>query len=213
MLQSAGAGDHTPYASPVPPPPRPVAQTFNSMPSAAATRPGRRITEPKHSPAPVLGAGQLPMPQLPSQSIAQSGAAQHARSSPAMSASAGSGQDPRRPPPGFAPRSGYLDAGLSPSLPGNQHTRSHTASPYIQPTQAKDAHQAALRALTDRKSAAASILAMPEQEPHAAARPTTENSASTADASKQRSTAPVPYYMPAHQVSFPISSDLQAAPE
>lgn len=207
MWQSAGARDPSFVASPVPPPPRPDLQAFKSTPPAAATRPGRRMTEPKHGSPPGLGAAQLPLPQLPSQSIAQSGAAQHARSSPAMPQSAGSGQDSRRPPPGFAPRSGYLDAGLSPSLPGIQHARSHVASPYIQPAQARDAHQAALRALTNNNSAAAAILAMPERQPQTAAGQSTENSASSADAIRHRPTAAVPYYMPAQQVSSLIMSD------
>ena len=207
MWQSAGARDPSFVASPVPPPPRPDLQAFKSTPPAAATRPGRRMTEPKHGSPPGLGAAQLPLPQLPSHSIAQSGAAQHARSSPAMPQSAGSGQDSRRPPPGFAPRSGYLDAGLSPSLPGIQHARSHVASPYIQPAQARDAHQAALRALTNNNSAAAAILAMPERQPQTAAGQSTENSASSADAIRHRPTAAVPYYMPAQQVSSLIMSD------
>lgn len=165
--------------------------------TASASRPGRRITAPFQGQAPSTGTAQLPS-QLPSQSIAQSGMAQHARSSPGMSQPAGTGRAPGRPPPGFGSKLGYPDASTCPSLAAKQHMMSQTAGPHTQPNHAGNAYQAALHALTDRQPAATATQTMLDRQPQTPA--ITVDSASTADLDKHRVAASVPYYLPAQQV-------------
>ena len=168
------------------------------------------VPGPLQSPTPTPGAAQ-PARQLPSQSIAQSGAAQRDRSSPATSQPAGSVQPPRRPPPGFGSRSGNPDAGASPSLAGSQRTSSSAAaSPYMQPPHHGDDLQRVRRELAAlRNDVAALTQATPDGQPQAPSSRIMQKSASSANAAASRPAASVPYYMPAQQVSLHSTSDVQ----
>ena len=179
--------------------------------TAPAYGPGRRTTGPSQRPAASFSPAQMPL-QLPSQSIGQSGVAQLAMSSSGVSQSAGSQQAPRRPPPGFGSRSGFLEAFPSPGAVGNREMSSHAAGPYGQPNQAPSAYHEALHALTDRHTAAAATLPTAEQ-PQTGSHRTVNDGASSAGAPRPRPMPSVPYYMPAQQVSSDASSSLQAAAE
>ena len=179
--------------------------------TASANRPGRRIAGPSQRPAASYSPAPLPT-QLPSQSLAQSGVAELAMSSPGVPQSVGSQQAPRRPPPGFGSRSGFLEAYPSPGPAGNQDMSSHAAGSYGQPNQAPSAYHEALHALTDRHTAAATTHAMPDRQPQTVSHRMISDSGSPLDAAQHRPNPPVPYYMPAQQVSSDTSSELQAEP-
>ena len=159
--------------------------------------------------APSLNSMQGPA-QLPSASIAQSGVAQLDMSSLGIAQSPRSGQGYRRPPPGFAARSGDSDVGSSPAFASG--SGNPNASPQTQSSQHALHHEAAENALMQRFVAARDHAA-DSQYQQAPIRVTQDGDA-RGSAAQHRQAAPVPHHIQSQQEKgAPVPSHIQSLRE